>query len=139
MRKSYISKTALKKLNPEVYERAALLIQAGQERDVNTGKPYNWFEEDHISGNDYCCHAIPDAYYQVTQGVVHGSGTDPNNYMYAFKEAFGPEGIYSCGGSDYPHHPFWNKVDRHKSREKANLRVTALTLMAAMVREAKGE
>lgn len=112
---NYLNRDFLRKLNPIVYERAADMIQKGEE--------------------EFSCEAV----YQASQKLTWDSQAPSfNSHLNAYRTAFEPAPEQEAS------HPFWNKgidlpyeTPARSLRRYKRERITALCMMAALVRSAK--
>jgi hypothetical protein len=105
----YTTRAFLRKLNPEVFERAAERIE--------------------LEINDYSCFAVEMAASE--NGLMF---EDRCNHLAAYKEFFAPK-----TDKEVNKHPFWDKdaLTTRTNRRHKTERITALAMMAAIVRQAK--
>jgi hypothetical protein len=117
----YLTRSFLRKLDPQVYEEAAERISAGQHRILN-GKEF------------FSCDAIVMA---ETNGQ-YGSVGMQSDYLSAYAAFFEPK-----TEKEKANHPFWNRglgyvrYSPRQERRFASERRMALLTMAAVVRAAR--
>jgi hypothetical protein len=133
---NYTSRAALRKLKPEVFEKAAELVKNAKGESawtLSSNRVYTPYE-------GFSCLAI----HLASGGMKHEGEYQNNPHNKAFAAYFAPDGDEDANDNGFNDckHPFWNNglgtdIPERSFRRYRQERVNALLMMAAVVRQAK--